>query len=149
MGTKVAAVVTAVAGAVGIIIGVRYSLLVSDANNKLDRFRRFDCVPASKGPLCDYKNNPADPIDPNTPGGKELLDWIDRTKSSANRYQTYQWIGYGVGGALLVTSAVLFYRGFISSSSSSSSAADARGSSFVLAPILAPNSVGAAAITTF
>jgi hypothetical protein len=146
IGTRIAAVVTAAAGVAGIIVGIRYSLLVNDANGKLDDFRRFDCVPLSKdiyGNGCNTKNEPVK--DAITAG---QWDWIQNTKKSADRYQTYQWIGYGLGGALLATSAYLFYRGFFASSSSSS-VADARGPSLYLAPIFAPNSVGAAAFTTF
>jgi hypothetical protein len=68
-------------------------------------------------------------------------------KSKADKYQTYQWVGYGVGGALLATSAFFFYRGYVSHSSGAT--ADARGSSFQFAPIFAPNVVGAAAFTAF
>lgn len=151
LGTKIAAIATAVAGAVGIGIGIRYSLLVNDANGKLDPYRRFDCVPLSKdlGVGCNNKNVPAVPGSDMDTTRADVADWIQKTRSSANRYQKYQWVGYGIGGALLATSAVLFYRGFFSSSSSSSSLADARGSYFQLAPMLAPNSVGAAAFTTF
>jgi hypothetical protein len=73
---------------------------------------------------------------------------MKKTKNSADRYQTYQWVGYGLGGALLVTSAYLFYRGFVADSSPSSMA-DSRGSSLHLAPMLSPNGMGAAAFATF
>jgi hypothetical protein len=143
-GTKVAAIVTMVGGLVGIGIGIRYSILISDANKKLDPFRRFDCVPASMGPKngCDIHNNLANPIT------DDQYRWMQRTKKSADRYQIYQWVGYGTGAALLATSAFLFYRGFVASSSSSS-VADARGPSFHLTPMLSPTAMGTAAVMTF
>jgi PEGA domain len=156
IGTKVAAWVTLAGGVASIFVGIRYSYLVSQANSNLDPYRRFECVPKSKdlGPLGDRCNNKNEPVNivknPNMDtGDPAVAAWIQKTRSSANRYQTHQWIGYGIGGALLVTSTVLFYRGYISPSSTSSSLADAHGSSLHLAPILAPNAVGAMAFTTF
>lgn len=143
IGTKIAAWSTLAAGLVGLGVGIRYSLLIRDANDKLDPFRRFDCVLPTRGPAkgCNIHNELAAPIT------EEQYAWMQKTKDSADRYQIYQWIGYGAGGALLVTSAVLFYRGYISSSPSS--LADARGPSLRMAPLLTPTSMGAAAITTF
>jgi hypothetical protein len=144
IGTKVAAVVTLVGGLAGIAVGIRYSILISDANKKLDPFRRFDCVPPSKGPPdgCDIHGNVANPI------SDDQYAWMQKTKNSADRYQIYQWVGYGTGAALLATSGFLFYRGFVSSSSSSS-VADARDSAFHLTPMISPTAMGAAAVTTF
>ena len=145
IGTKVAAWLTLAGGLAGIVVGVRYSLLINKANNNLDKYRRFDCVPQNidLGYGCDNRNVPAkEALSP------EEWQWMQDTKDSAQRYESYQWIGYGVGGALLATSAVLFYRGYVSSSSSTS-VADARGTSLQLAPLIAPNTVGAAAFTTF
>jgi hypothetical protein len=142
LGTKIAAVSTLVGGLVGIGIGIRYSILVNDANNKLDPYRRFDCVPVSKGPQCDIHNEVAPDISP------ELRAWMDKTKNSADKYQIYQWVGYGVGGALVITSGYLFYKAFVADSTPFSTS-DARGSSLHLAPMISPNGMGAAAFATF
>jgi len=72
---------------------------------------------------------------------------MQQTKSNGDRYQVYQWIGYGVGGALLATSAVFFYRGYLARPSGAT--ADARGSSLQFVPVFSPDGVGAMAFTTF
>jgi hypothetical protein len=78
---------------------------------------------------------------------KATTDWIARTKSAASDDQIYQWVSYGIGTALLATSAVFFYYGYLSHSSGAT--ADARGSSFQFAPVFSHNGVGAMALTTF
>jgi hypothetical protein len=146
MGSRVAAWLTLAGGVAGIAIGIRYSLLVSQANDRLDPYRRFTCTkqadgkPATTG-WCDIHGVDKGQVDDKT------YKWMQDTKSKADRYQTYQWIGYGVGSAMLVTSGIFFYRGYISRSSSA--VADARGSSLQLVPLLAPNAMGATALATF
>jgi hypothetical protein len=71
----------------------------------------------------------------------------DRTKTLGDRYQTYQWIWYGAGAVAVAASAVFFYLGYLSHPSGAT--ADARGSSFQLAPVFSPDGVGAMAFTTF
>lgn len=146
VGSKVAAWLSLAGGVAGIAVGIRYSLLVADANNRLDPYRRFTCTKTSTGAvsttgLCDRSGKQADLPDDATAA------WIRQTKANGDRYQTYQWIGYVAGGALLATSAVFFYRGYLSHSSGAT--ADARGSSFQFAPVFSPDGVGAIAFTTF
>lgn len=146
IGSQVGAWLSLAGGVAGIAIGIRYSLLVIDANNKLDPWRRFACTKTSTGAvsttgLCDNKGNQADPVPDN------IAAWMKQTKDNGDRYQIYQWIGYGVGGVLLATSAVFFYRGYLWRPSGAT--ADASGSSFHFAPLFSPDGVGAMAFTTF
>ncbi len=133
-------------GVAGIAVGIRYSLLVADANNRLDPFRRFTCTKTSTGAisttgLCDKSGKQADPVDPVTDA------WMAQTKADGDRYQKYQWIGYAAGGVLLATSAVFFYRGYRPRPSGAT--ADARGSSLQFAPVFSPGGVGAMAFAAF
>ena len=143
IGHKVAAWVALAGGLTGIGLGVYFSVLVVDANSKLDPYRRFPCSASPTG--CDrYGKAPPNPdpvLDPTVSG------WITRTKSAARDDQIYQWVGYGLGTALLATSAVFFYYGYLSHSSGAT--ADARGSSFQLTPVFSHNGVGAMALATF
>ena len=145
-GSQVGAWLSLAGGVAGIAVGIRYSLLVIDANNKLDPWRRFVCTKTSTGAvsttgLCDSKGKQADPVPDN------IAAWMKQTKDNGDRYQIYQWVGYGIGGVLLATSAVFFYRGYLSHPSGAT--ADARGSSFQFAPVFSPDGVGAMAFTTF
>jgi hypothetical protein len=141
-GAKVAAWASLAAGLTGIGIGIYYSYLVNHANGQLDPWRRFTCpVSVSPSGLCDQSGKKADP-DPDY-----IVAWMTQTKTLADRYQNYQWIGYGVGAAMLATSAGFFYYGYLSRSSGAT--ADARGSSFQLAPVLSREGMGAMAFTTF
>jgi hypothetical protein len=140
-GAKVAALASLAVGVVGIAVGGVYSYYVSDANSKLDPYRRNLCNISPTG-YCDKSGKPAEPItDPN------LRAWMKHTKDLGDKYANYQWIGYGVGAAMLVTSAVFFYYGFFSNSSGAT--ADARGSSFHFAPVFSHDGVSAMAFTTF
>jgi hypothetical protein len=145
IGHKVAAWLALAGGLTGIGLGIYFSVVVVDANGKLDPWRRFPCTAAALGSgYCDSSGRPASsPAD----FPKANTDWINRTKSAANDDQIYQWVGYGIGAALLATSAVFFYYGYLSPSSGAT--ADARGSSFQLAPVFSHNGVGAMALTTF
>jgi hypothetical protein len=144
-GARVAALASLAVGVVGIVVGGVYSYFVSDANSKLDPYRRNPCNSPSTSNYCDKNGKPAAPIDPITQ--PDLVAWMHHTKDLGDKYETYQWIGYGVGAAMLATSAVFFYYGFLSGSSSAT--ADARGSSFHFAPAFTRDGVSAMAFTTF
>jgi hypothetical protein len=142
-GVKVAALVALAGGVAGIVVGSVYSYFVSDANNRLDPFRRNPCN--APGGYCDKSGKPAAPIDPITQ--RDLYEWMIHTKYLGDKYATDQWYGYGVGAALLATSAVLFYYGYRSDSSGAT--ADARGSSVHFTPVFSRDGMGAMAFTTF
>jgi len=133
-GAKVSAWVALAGGVVGIVVGGVYSYYVSDANSKLDPYRRSPCNISTTG-YCDKNGKPAALItDP------ALKAWMLHTKDLGDKYATDQWYGYGVG-------AVLFYLGYRSDSSGAT--ADSRGSSVHFAPVLSRDGVGAMAFTTF
>jgi hypothetical protein len=140
-GAGVAALASLAVGVVGIVVGGVYSYYVSDANSKLDPYRRFVCNTSPTG-YCD-KSGAAKPLITDL----TLLAWMKHTKDLGDKYATYQWIGYGVGAAMLATSAVFFYYGFFSGSSGAT--ADARGSSFHFAPVFTRDGASAMAFTTF
>ena len=140
-GAKVSAWVALAGGLVGIVVGGVYSYYVSDANSKLDPYRRSLCNISATG-YCDKSGKPADPITDPT-----LKAWMLHTKDLGDKYATDQWYGYGVGAALLATSAVLFYVGYWSDSSGAT--ADARSSSVHFAPLFSRDGMGAMAFTTF
>ena len=145
IGSQVGAWLSLAGGVAGIAIGICYSLLVIDANNNSIH---GGVSPAPRRPrgrsttgLCDSNGKPSYPASCN------IAAWMKQTKDNGDRYQIYQWIGYGVGGVLLATSAVFFYRGYLWRPSGAT--ADARGSSFHFAPLFSPDGVGAMAFTTF
>jgi hypothetical protein len=72
---------------------------------------------------------------------------MKRTKTLSDRYEKYQWIGYGVGGGLLVTSVVFLSLGYLWHPSVVT--ADGRGSSIQFAPMFSRESAGAMALMTF
>jgi PEGA domain len=140
-GPKVGAWVALVGGVVGIVVGGVYSYYVSDANSKLDPYRRFACNTSATS-YCDKSGKPADAItDP------ALKAWMLHTKDLGDKYATDQWYGYGVGAALLATSAVLFYVGYRSDSSGAT--AEARGSYVHFAPMFSRDGLGAMVFATF
>jgi hypothetical protein len=140
-GAKVAAWASLAVGVAGMVVGGVYSYYVSDANSKLDPYRRFDCA-ASPRFGCDRNGKPATgPLPDSYP------PWMTQTQELANKYETYQWIGYGVGAAMLATSAVFFYYGYLSGASGAM--ADARGSSLQFAPVFMRGGVSAMAFATF
>jgi hypothetical protein len=140
IGFKVAAWIALPLGLAAVGYGIYWSVQVSDANSILDPLRRFPC-PGTTIPSCDQNGNSVRDLTP------AELDYRNRTKSLGDRYQTYQWIWYGAGTALLATSAVFFYLGYLSHPSGAT--ADARGSSWQFVPVFSPNGVSAMAFTTF
>ena len=142
IGFKVAAWIALPLGLAAVGYGIYWSVQVSRANNLLDQYRRFPCPGASSTTAgCGQNGKPALDL---TPGE---VAYRDRTKTLGDRYQTYQWIWYGAGAVAVAASAVFFYLGYLSHPSGAT--ADARGSSFQLAPVFSPDGVGAMAFTTF
>jgi len=147
IGYQVATWVSLAGALAGIAIGIRYSLLVGDANSRLDPYRRFVCTKTSTGAtsttgFCDKDGMEAQQVSPDTAA------WMKQTKSLADRYEKYQWIGYGAGGVLLATSAVFFYLSYLQGGPSGATA-DARGSSFHFVPVFSHDGAGAMAFATF
>jgi hypothetical protein len=128
-------------GMVGIGLGGYSSYKVGSVNSSLDPYRRFPCA-GSSAQTCS--------ADGKTDLGAlttEQRNFVDSQKSSGDNWSKVQWVGYGVGGALLVTSTVLFYHGYFSKPSSNT--ASAQRPTLVVLPSLAPNSAGALALVRF
>jgi hypothetical protein len=126
------------AGVVGIALGVKFGTDVQSINNDLDEFRRFNCA---KPPfsLCDSKGESARPLN------KAQVDYVKAKKDDGQRLEVYQYVSYGVGGALLLTSGYLFYRAYIDDGETHAST----GRHLALVPVLTPTQAGAAAVMRF
>jgi hypothetical protein len=126
------------AGVASIALGVKFGTDVQSINNDLDEFRRFPCSnpPAM---LCDSKMQPARPLN------KAQVDYVKAKKDDGQRLELYQYVSYGVGGALLLTSGYLFYKGYVEETVSTSST----GRRLAIVPMLSPTEAGASAVLRF
>jgi hypothetical protein len=126
------------AGVVSIALGVKFGSDVQSINNDLDEFRRFQCA---KPPfmLCDSKGESARPLN------KAQVDYVKAKKDDGQRLELYQYVSYGVGGALLLTSGYLFYRAYVDQPESRAS----NGRRLAIVPMLTPTEAGAAAVVHF
>jgi hypothetical protein len=140
-GARVAAWALLGLGLVGIGVGGYSSYEVGVVNSNLDPYRRYNCA-GGGAPTC-------------SPDGKTDLHPLDAAsqkyvndqQKTGDGYTTLQWVGYGLGGALVATSAVFFYRGYFAHPSASGSN-DHRGNLIVM-PSFSPNSAGALAYMAF
>jgi hypothetical protein len=127
-------------GMVGVGLGGYSSYKVSSINSNLDQYRRYSCT-TSATKLCNINGASADPLD------AKSLEWVASQQSSGDKWGKVQWVGYGVGGALIVTSAVLFYHGYFGKPDDTASSET--GSRFVLLPSVGRGNVGALAFVAF
>jgi hypothetical protein len=130
-------------GLAGVGVGILSSYRIHDINNTLDPYRRYLCTSGTaKGLLaCDDKGVFKDEItDP------DVIKWRQDQYDLGNTYQKVQWIGYGLGGAALITSAILFYRGYATHQPNPSQTAH---NSLVLVPYFGLHSAGAAALIRY
>jgi hypothetical protein len=109
-------------GLVGVGLGGYSSYKVSSINSNLDRYR--------------YKT-----LDQNE------LNYVKNQQNTGDNYTKLQWVGYGVGGALLVTSSVFFYRGYFAKPTTM--AARKNRSNLIVLPAIAPGNLGALAYLAF
>jgi len=128
-------------GAVGIAVGAYSSYEVTVVNSNLDPYRRYQCA-SGGGVTCsaDGKQN-LGPLD------ATALDYVKKQQNTGDNYAKLQWVGYGVGGALLATSAVFFYRGYFAHPTTS--AKNERRSNWIVMPSVGPNSASALAFVSF
>ena len=140
-GARVAAWALLGVGLVGIGLGGYSSYEISVVNSNLDPYRRYPCA-AGGAQTCsaDGKTN-LGALDATS------QTYVNQQQSTGDGYTKLQWVGYGVGGALIVTSAVFFYRGYFSHSSST--AANGRRSDWIVMPSIGPNQAGALAFLSF
>jgi hypothetical protein len=128
-------------GIVGVGLGGYSSYKVSSINSNLDPYRRYPCT-SNSSQLCDNKGAVKEPLD------ATAVSYVESQQSSGDNWSKVQWVGYGVGGALIVTSAVLFYRGYFAKPDDATASHDTS-SKLVLLPSLGRGSVGALAFVAF
>jgi len=128
-------------GLVSVGLGGYSSYKVSSINSNLDPYRRYPC-PGSTAQTCsaDGKSD-LGPLKP------EAVTYVQNQQSTGDTYSKVQWVGYGVGGALLITSGVFFYRGYIAKPTDL--AARKSRNNLIVLPSLAPGNVGALAYLAF
>jgi hypothetical protein len=138
-GLKAATWATLGGSVVAFALGVKFGLDVQSVNKDLDEFRRFPCAKPPTN-LCNAQMVPKSPL------SQDQVNYVKAKKDDGQRLELYQYISYGVGGALLLTSGYLFYRAYLDEPNER---AQARGPRFALVPTIAPGSVGAAAFARF
>jgi hypothetical protein len=136
-GLKAATWVVLGAGLVGVALGVKFGMDVQKINKDLDPYRRFPC-PGNQTISCDAMLRVATPLTP------AQAKYVKDKRDDGQRLETYQYISYGVGGALLLTSGYLMYKAYLQADSDVRSA-----SALKLAPVVTPTTVGAAAAIAF
>ena len=109
-------------GVVSVGLGVYSGVKVSSINSNLDKYR--------------YK-----PLD------QSELDYVKSQQNTGDNYTKLQWVGYGVGGALLVTSSVFFYHGYFAKPTTM--AARKNRPNLIVLPSVAPGNIGALAYLAF
>jgi hypothetical protein len=140
-GARIAAWALLGGGLVGMGLGGYSSYQISVVNSNLDPYRRYPCANGG-APTCS--------ADGKTDRGAlspEDQKYVSQQKSTGDGYSTLQWVGYGLGGALLATSAVFFYRGYFSHPSATAS--NKRRSDLIVLPAFGPGSAGALAFLAF
>ncbi len=130
-------------GLVSVGLGAYSSYKVSSINSNLDKFRRYDCLGGGP-PICSADGKTSlQPLD-QIPGA---TDYVKSQQSTGDTYTKLQWVGYGVGGAMLITSGVLIYRGYFAKPTNVASRKSR--SNLIVLPSVAPGSIGALAYVSF
>jgi PEGA domain len=127
-------------GIVGVGLGGYSSYRVTSINSSLDQYRRYECSGSAFGCHTDGKPFTSQQT-------TDERNYIDSQKSSGDNWSKVQWVGYGVGGALIVTSAVLFYHGYFGKPDDTASSGTS--SRLVLLPSIGRSNVGALAFVAF
>jgi hypothetical protein len=138
-GSRIAAWALLGVGMVSIGFGAYSSFKVADINSKLDPYRRYPCRTGGAQECNASGTENLGALKPNQ------LAYIKDQQDTGDTYSKLQWIGYGVGGALLITSGVFFYKGYFSPSSDVAK----NRSRLIVMPSIAPSSAGGVAYLTF
>jgi hypothetical protein len=126
------------AGLVGVGLGVKFGLDVQKINKDLDPYRRFPCTFDSTK-TCDSGGRLALAL------STQESDYVKLKKDDGKRLETYQYISYGVGAALVVAGGYLFYRAYLEDDGERRLAIGRVG----VTPVLLPGQAGLAASLTF
>jgi hypothetical protein len=128
-------------GLVGIGLGGYSSYEISVVNSNLDPYRRYTCATGGAQTCsADGKTN-LGALDANS------LNYVSQQQSTGDGYTKLQWVGYGVGGALIATSAVFFYRGYFAHSNST--VQNHERSNLLVMPSFGPGHAGLRALLAF
>jgi hypothetical protein len=122
-------------GLVGIGLGVKFGLDVQKINNDLDPYRRFPC----QAGMCDAMGNTVRPLN------NDESKYVKLKKDDGKRLETYQYISYGVGAALVVAGGYLFYRAYLEDDGERRMAVGR----VSFTPLIAPGQTGLVATTRF
>jgi PEGA domain len=128
-------------GLVSLGLGGYSSYQVSTINSNLDRYRRYQC--ASGGAVtcsADGKTN-LGVLD------QSSINYVKSQQSTGDTYSKLQWVGYGVGGAMLIASGVFIYHGYFAKPSNV--AATKNRTNLIVLPSVGPGNVGALAYLSF
>jgi len=140
-GSRIAAWAFLGLGLVSVGLGAYSSYKVSSINSSLDRYRRFPCA-NNKDQTCGIdRKTPADPLTP------DQSKYVQSQQSTGDNFTTLQWVGFGVGGALLITSGVFIYRGYFAQPTTV--AVRKSRTNLIVLPAVAPGSLGALAYLAF
>jgi hypothetical protein len=140
-GSRIAAWALLGLGMVGVGLGGYSSYKVDSVNSSLDPYRRFPCASGTSQTCSADGKTDLGPLKP------EQQKYVESQKQSGDNWSKVQWAGYAAGGALLITSTVLFYHGYFSKPSDTASTE--RASTLVVLPSVAPNGAGAMAFLRF
>lgn len=132
LGEKIATWSVLGAGLVGVGLGIKFGIDVQSINEDLDPLRRFPCSRSTTG--CDINGNPAKPLN------EAQKKYVTERKAEGDRFQTYQYVAYGIGAALLGTSGYLYYRAYLAPVSATASSRS--GQRLVIAPTVSPDGAG-------
>jgi hypothetical protein len=127
-------------GVVSIGLGAYSSYQVGAVNSSLDKYRRYPCATDKTALACSSDGKSF--LGYRTP---EEEAYINDQKDKGDMYTKIQWVGYGLGGALVAASAVFFYRGYIAAPKTAS----APPATLVVMPSIGPASAGAVAFVRF
>lgn len=134
-GLRAAGWATLVAGAISFIPAIKFTLDVNQINSDLDPYRRAKCA-KDRTKLCSSDGTtPANGLSP-----KEEK-YVADLQTEGDKFQTLQYVFYGLGGALVVTGSVLLYFGYAESAPSDAQAS--QGIDWQFAPVITPSSAGA------
>ncbi len=141
-GLKIATWATLGAGVVALALGAKFSLDVQAADKDLDPYRRFDCDNDGPPRACDAQGDEVGPLSTRDQGE------VRRILDDANTPKTLQWVGYGVGAALIGTGTYLFYKAYLSDDQAPSEDVSLA-KRLQVAPVIIPHGGGVSARLSF
>lgn len=138
---KIATWATLGAGVVALAVGVKFSSDVAGYDSDLDKYRRYKCEDGSIA--CSSPNGE------NVGGLSESQEReVDKLRKDAKSPQTLQWVGYGVGAALVGVGVYLYVRTYMGDEEPTGTQ-QSLAKRIRLTPVITPSGGGMAARLTF